>query len=167
MENLENNKLNLYAISERFLELFNRDDLTEEEFNEQGNELALMLQNKAESLVGYNYTLESNKNVVKQEIERLTNIYKAIEKQQEKFGKYVKDNMEKLNLPEINTPIGKIKIKKNPVSVEITDESLIAEKYMTEKITKTISKTKIKEDLEKGIEVKGANLVQKTKVDFK
>ena len=38
---------------------------------------------------------------------------------------------------------------------------------MTEKITKTISKTKIKEDLEKGIEVKGANLIQKTKVDFK
>lgn len=164
---MENNKLSLYSISERFLELFNRDDLTEEEFNEQGNELALMLQNKAESLVGYNYTLESNKNVVKQEIERLTNIYKAIEKQQEKFGKYVKDNMEKLNLPEINTPIGKIKIKKNPVSVEITDESLIDEKYMTEKITKTISKTKIKEDLEKGIEVKGANLIQKTKVDFK
>lgn len=164
---MENNKLSLYSISERFLELFNRDDLTEEEFNEQGNELALMLQNKAESLVGYNYTLESNKNVLKQEIERLTNIYKAIEKQQEKFGKYVKDNMEKLNLPEINTPIGKIKIKKNPVSVEITDESLIDEKYMTEKITKTISKTKIKEDLEKGIEVKGANLIQKTKVDFK
>ena len=164
---MENNKLSLYSISERFLELFNRDDLTEEEFNEQGNELALMLQNKAESLVGYNYTLESNKNVVKQEIERLTNIYKAIEKQQEKFGKYVKDNMEKLNLPEINTPIGKIKIKKNPISVEITDESLIDEKYMTEKITKTISKTKIKEDLEKGIEVKGANLIQKTKVDFK
>lgn len=164
---MENNKLSLYSISERFLELFNRDDLTEEEFNEQGNELAIMLQNKAESLVGYNYTLESNKNVVKQEIERLTNIYKAIEKQQEKFGKYVKDNMEKLNLPEINTPIGKIKIKKNPVSVEITDESLIDEKYMTEKITKTISKTKIKEDLEKGIEVKGANLIQKTKVDFK
>jgi seryl-tRNA synthetase len=164
---MENNKLSLYSISERFLELFNRDDLTEEEFNEQGNELALMLQNKAESLVGYNYTLESNKNVVKQEIERLTNIYKAIEKQQEKFGKYVKDNMEKLNLPEINTPIGKIKIKKNPVSVEITDESLIDEKYMTKKITKTISKTKIKEDLEKGIEVKGANLIQKTKVDFK
>lgn len=164
---MENNKLSLYSISERFLELFNRDDLTEEEFNEQGNELAIMLQNKAESLVGYNYTLESNKNVVKQEIERLTNIYKAIEKQQEKFGKYVKDNMEKLNLPEINTPIGKIKIKKNPISVEITDESLIDEKYMTEKITKTISKTKIKEDLEKGIEVKGANLIQKTKVDFK
>ena len=164
---MENNKLSLYSISERFLELFNRDDLTEEEFNEQGNELAIMLQNKAESLVGYNYTLESNKNVVKQEIERLTNIYKAIEKQQEKFGKYVKDNMEKLNLSEINTPIGKIKIKKNPVSVEITDENLIDEKYMIEKITKNISKTKIKEDLEKGIEVKGANLIQKTKVDFK
>lgn len=164
---MENNKLSLYAIGERFLELFNRDDLTEEEFNEQGNELALMLQNKAESIVGYNFTLESNKTALKQEIERLTNMYNAIDKQQEKLGKYVKDTMEKLNLPEINTTIGKIKIKKNPVSVDIYEENEIEDKYFTEKVTKSISKTKIKEDLEKGIAVKGARLIQKTKVDFK
>lgn len=164
---MENNKLSLYAIGERFLELFNRDDLTEEEFNEQGNELALMLQNKAESIVGYNFTLESNKTALKQEIERLTNMYNAIDKQQEKLAKCVKDTMEKLNLPEINTTIGKIKIKKNPVSVDVYDENKINKKYFTEKITKSISKTKIKEDLEKGIAVKGARLIQKTKVDFK
>ena len=164
---MENNKLSLYAIGERFLELFNRDDLTEEEYNEQGNELALMLQNKAESIVGYNFTLESNKTALKQEIERLANMYNAIDKQQEKLGKYVKDTMEKLNLPEINTTIGKIKIKKNPVSVDIYEENEIEDKYFTEKVTKSISKTKIKEDLEKGIAVKGARLIQKTKVDFK
>lgn len=161
------NKLSLYKISERFLELFSRDDLTEEEVQEQGNELALMLQNKAEAIVGYNFTLESNKNVLKQEIDRLTALYKSIEKQQDKFNEYVKANMTKLNLPEINTPIGKIKIKKNPVSVDIYDESLIDDKYIEEKITSNISKTKIKEDLQNGIEVNGARLIQKTKVDYK
>ena len=161
------NKLTLYQISERFLELFNRDDLTEEEMKEQGNELAFMLQNKAESIVGYNFTLESNKNALKQEIDRLTALYKSIEKQQDKFNEYVKVNMEKLNLSEINTPIGKIKIKKNPVSVDIFDESYIDKKYIEEKVTTSISKTKIKEDLQAGIEVKGARLIQKTKVDYK
>lgn len=161
------NELSLYKISERFLELFNRDDLTEEELQEQGNELALMLQNKAEAIVGYNFTLESNKNVLKQEIDRLTALYKSIEKQQEKFDEYVKANMAKLNLPEINTPIGKIKIKKNPVSVDIYDEDLIDKKYIDEKIVASISKSKIKEDLQAGIDVKGARLIQKTKVNYK
>ena len=161
------NKLTLYQISERFLELFNRDDLTEDEMKEQGNELAFMLQNKAESIVGYNFTLESNKNALKQEIDRLTALYKAVEKQQDKYNEYVKINMEKLNLNEINTPIGKIKIKKNPVSVDIYDENAIDSKYKEQKVTFNISKTKIKEDLQKGIEVQGARLIQKTKVDYK
>lgn len=164
---MENNKLSLYAISEKFLELFDKDDLTEEEMQEQGNELAIMLQNKAENIVGYNFTLESNKTALKQEIERLTNMYNAIDKQQEKLKKYVKSTMEKLDLPEINTTIGKIKIKKNPVSVDILDENSIDDKYYSIKTTKTISKTKIKEDLEKGINVKGARLIQNTKIDFK
>lgn len=164
---MENNKLSLYAISEKFLELFNKDDLTEEEIQEQGNELAIMLQNKAENIVGYNFTLESNKTALKQEIERLTNMYNAIDKQQEKLKKYVKSTMEKLDLPEINTTIGKIKIKKNPVSVDILDENSIDDKYYSIKTTKTISKTKIKEDLEKGINVEGARLIQNTKIDFK
>lgn len=164
---MENNKLSLYAISEKFLELFNKDDLTEEEIQEQGNELAIMLQNKAENIVGYNFTLESNKTALKQEIERLTNMYNAIDKQQEKLKKYVKSTMEKLDLPEINTTIGKIKIKKNPVSVDILDENSIDDKYYSIKTIKTISKTKIKEDLEKGINVEGARLIQNTKIDFK
>lgn len=164
---MENNKLSLYTISEKFLELFNKDDLTEEEIQEQGNELAIMLQNKAENIVGYNFTLESNKTALKQEIERLTNMYNAIDKQQEKLKKYVKSTMEKLDLPEINTTIGKIKIKKNPVSVDILDENSIDDKYYSIKTTKTISKTKIKEDLEKGIKVEGARLIQNTKIDFK
>lgn len=161
------NKLTLYQISEKFLELFNKDDLSEEEKLEQGNELALMLRNKAESIVGYNFTLESNKNVLKQEINRLTELYKSTEKQQDKFNEYVKIIMEKLNLSEINTPIGKIKIKKNPVCVDIYDEKIIDKKYIEKKTTSNILKSKIKEDLEKGTEVKGARLIQKTRVDYK
>lgn len=164
---MEENKLTLYQISDRFVELLSRDDLTPEEVQERGNELALMLQNKTENIVGYNFTLESNKNVLKQEIDRLKKLYDAIENQQEKFAKYIKENMEKLDLTEINTPIGNIKIKKNPASAKIFDENLIEDKYINEKIVASIDKNKIKEDLKKGIDVKGAILYQETRVDFK
>lgn len=163
---MEENKLTLYQISDKFIELLSKDDLTPEEVQERGNELALMLQNKAESIVGYNANLKANKVAVKQEIDRLTKIYDAIEKQEEKLNKYVKENMEKLDLSEINTPIGNIKIKKCPPSVKILDEDLIDDKYIVEKITASVSKTKIKEDLQKGIDVKGAILYQDTRLDF-
>ena len=164
---MNENKISLYDISEKFLELFNRDDLTKEEEEEQGNELAFMLQNKAEQIVGYNFTLEANKSALKQEIERLTHAYNVIDKQQEKLNNYVKVNMEKLNLTEIVTPIGKLKIQRNPISVDIYDNSKIDNKYIITKISKNISKTKIKEDLEKGIEVEGARLIQNTKLNIK
>ena len=158
----------LYNISERFLELFNREDLTEEEFKEQGNELALILQNKAEMIVGYNYTLESNKNAVKQEIERLQLIYKAIEKQQDKLSISVKENMQKLGIEKIPTAIGNLTIKKNPASVNIINEQLIGPEYIKEKITTSIDKTKIKEDIKKGLKVLGAEIVEtNTRLEIK
>ena len=158
----------LYSITGRFIELFNREDLTEEETIEQGNELALLLQNKAENIVGYNFTLESNKNVVKQEIERLQLIYKGIEKQQDKLNNSVKENMDKLGLDKIPTAIGNLTIKKNPASVNIVDEKLIGQEYIKEKITTSIDKTKIKEDIKKGLVVLGAELVEtNTRLEIK
>lgn len=162
------NKLSLYNISERFVELFNREDLTEEEVIEQGNELALILQNKAESIVGYNFTLESNKNAVKQEIERLQGIYKLYEDKQDKLNKYVKENMEKLGLEKIPTAIGNLTIKKNPASVNIVDEKIIPVEYIKEKVVTSIDKTKIKEDIKKGINVLGAELIEtNTRLEIK
>ena len=158
----------LYSISERFLELFNKEDLTQEEFEEQGNELALILKNKAENIVGYNFTLESNKNILKKEIERLLSIYKATEDKQEKLYKYVKENMNKLGLEKIETPIGNITIKKNPPSINIVDEKIIPIEYIKEKIVISIDKTKIKEDLKAGKTVLGAELIEtNTRLEIK
>jgi len=158
----------LYNISERFVELFNRDDLTEEEFTEQGNELALILKNKAESIVGFNFTLEHNKSILKSEIERLKAIEKAIYIKQEKLNKYIKENMEKLGLDKIETPLGNLTIKKNPASVNIIDETLISKEYLKDKITTSIDKTAIKKDIEKDIKVLGAELIKtNTRLEIK
>lgn len=158
----------LYNISERFLELFNREDLTQEEFEEQGNELALILQNKAENIVGYNFTLESNLIALDNEIERLSKIKKAILNRQEKLNSAVKANMEKLGIEKIETNIGNLSIKKNPASVNIIDEKLITTEYIKEKITTSIDKTKIKEDLKSGKTVLGAELIEtNTRLEIK
>lgn len=71
---------------------------------------------------------------------------------------------ETIDKPTMNGREFSAKVSLNKSSVDILDEDAIDDEYKSEKITKTISKTKIKEALDIGIEVKGARLIQKKKV---
>lgn len=139
--------ISLYNITNRFAELMdkaNDGELTEEEYNELGNELALELQNKSANIIGYIKNSESLLDAMKTEEKRLSDIRKQGEAKLEKFYQYVKENMEKLGLVEIPTELGSLKINKNPMSVEIEDEEAIPEKYKNVIVTTNVDKTAIK-----------------------
>ena len=85
---------------------------------------------------------------------------KAIDNKNTKFKEYVKENMEKLGLQKIDTELGTLSIAKNPASVEIFDETLIADEYKKEKVTVSIDKTSIKNALKAGKDVQGVKLVE-------
>lgn len=137
----------LYNITNRFAELMdkaNEGELTEEEYNELGNELALELQNKSANIIGYIKNSESLLDAMKAEEKRLSDIRKQGEAKLEKFYQYVKENMERLNLLEIPTELGSLKIAKNPMSVEIENEDEIPSEFKQEVVTTKIDKTAIK-----------------------
>ena len=139
--------ISLYNITNRFAELMdkaNEGELTEEEYNELGNELALELQNKSANIIGYIKNSESLLDAMKAEEKRLSNIRKQGEAKLEKFYQYVKENMERLNLLEIPTELGSLKIAKNPMSVEIENEDEIPSEFKQEVVTTKIDKTAIK-----------------------
>lgn len=139
--------ISLYNITSKFVELINKaneGDLTEEEYNELGNELALELQNKSANIIGYIKNSESLLEAMKAEEKRLSDIRKQGEIKLEKFYQYVKENMEKLGLVEIPTELGSLKITKNPMSVEIENEDEIPSEFKQEVITIKIDKTAIK-----------------------
>ena len=155
--------ISLYNITNRFAELMdkaNDGELTEEEYNELGNELALELQNKSANIIGYIKNSESLLDAMKTEEKRLSDIRKQGEAKLEKFYQYVKENMEKLGLVEIPTELGSLKINKNPMSVEIEDEEAIPEKYKNVIVTTNIDKTAIKNHFkETGEIVAGTKIV--------
>jgi len=139
--------ISLYNITNRFAELMdkaNDGELTEEEYNELGNELALELQNKSANIIGYIKNSESLLDAMKTEEKRLSDIRKQGEAKLEKFYQYVKENMEKLGLVEIPTELGNLKINKNPMSVEIENEDEIPSEFKQEIVTTKIDKTAIK-----------------------
>lgn len=157
------NKLSLYNITNGFITLFEKaenEELTQEEIEEQGNELALALKNKSTSIIGYVRNLDLTSEALKNEIDRLTTMKKAVDNKNTKFKEYVKENMENLNLQKIDTELGSLTIAKNPVSVEIYEENMISDEYKKEKITVTIDKTAIKNAIKEGKEVQGARLIE-------
>lgn len=157
------NKLSLYNITNKFIELFEKaesSELTQEEILEQGNELALALKNKSTSIVGYVRNSELMSEAIKNEIDRLTAMKKTVDNRIDKFKEYVKENMERLDISKIDTELGTLSVSKNPISVEIYDEALITDEYRKERVTVTIDKTAIKNDLKAGKKVEGARLIE-------
>ena len=139
--------LSLYNITNRFVELMNsaeNGELTEQEYNELGEELAKELQNKSSNIIGYIRNSELLITAMKTEEKRIADLRKIGENKIERFKNYVKENMEKLDIKEISTELGKLAIAKNPMSIEIENEDEIPSEFKEETITIKPNKTKIK-----------------------
>lgn len=155
--------LSLYNITNRFVELMDKaqeGELTEEEYNELGNELALELQNKSTNIIGYVKNSEYLLDSIKAEEKRLADMRKMGENKLDKFKQYVKENMERLGLDKIPTELGSLAIAKNPMSVEIENEDEIPSEFKQEVVTVKIDKTAIKNHFkETGEIVSGTRIV--------
>lgn len=141
------NNLNLYNITDRFVEIMDKvqeGEITEEQYNELGQELAIALQNKSIGIIGYVQNKEALIDAVDSQIKRLQELKKSESNNLDKFKQYVKENMEKLGITKLETEIGKISIAKNPLSVEIENEDEIPQEFKQEVVTVKIDKTAIK-----------------------
>lgn len=144
--------LTLYNITNKFAELMDRaenGELTEEEYNKLGEELALELQSKGSNIIGYERNMELTINAMKEEEKRISDMRKSLENKAEKFKQYVKENMEKLGITKLDTELGTLSIAKNPMSVEIENEMAIPAEFkmlvQTIKVDKTAIKNHFKE----------------------
>lgn len=100
-------------------------------------------------------------NIESQE-KRRSSVYKKIER----LKKYVKEEMERVGTKVAKNSEVALKIKVNPPSVVLDDESLIPEKYFLEKRLLMLDKTHVSRDLKNNISVPGAHLEQKTRVEI-
>lgn len=78
----------------------------------------------------------------------------------------LKNTAHSLNKKILNGSEYSVKIVQNKPKVDITDESKIGPEYFETKIAKVLSKTKIKEALDIGIEIEGARLIQTDRISI-
>lgn len=127
------------------------------------------VENKCISVASYIQHLESEKaqlDHIKKQIKEREAAYEA---KIERMERYLKSNMEYAGIEKVECPYFTIRIKANPYSTEILDESLIPKDLMTHRLIEKVEvkpdKNAIKEQvLNSGIQVPGAYVSKKTQL---
>lgn len=160
----------LYEIANDYQELLNEIGDAEEITDEQ---IELLDQCKDDlnikiiNVGAFIRNLEVEQEAIEKAIDNMVERSLRIKNKVEKLREYLKQNMEKFNIRHVKSPHFDVKIRLNPFSVNVEDESLIPSEYIKETILRKISKTLIFQELKNNINIPGACLEQKTRVDIR
>lgn len=157
----------LYDIRCKFVEIMNNEELSEEQVQELGTELAMELKNKSSNIIAYVIDSESLLERIKAEEKRLADIRKLGEAKLEKFKKYVKENMEALELQKIQTELGTLSIAKNPISVDVIEEDKLPNEFKQEVVTMKIDKKAIAQHFKETGEVPSGCIIYTDKTSLR
>lgn len=158
-------KMSLYQIATLFEDTLDSLDVIEDEEERANAEQLLtaqigeMIENKTIDIVKYNRNLDIQREIIKAEKKRLDDLLKRLDKRQERMDNGVYFAMKKLGVDKLDTALGKISIRKNPLSVELEDGfdlENISSDFIRVKTTKELDKTAIKDVYKtQGIKIRG------------
>ena len=162
----------LYEINNDFIQVLENGFLVDEEtgeitFKEDAlNDLDLEFNQKVDNIACYIKDIESLNQAIKDEKKALDERLKMNDRKVENLKKYVSSSLKMRDMNKLETARNKITFRKSK-SVNVINESLLADEYFTEKITKTVNKTAIKKAIESGLTVDGAEIKENRNVVIK
>ena len=120
-------------------------------------------ENKVENYVKVIKNLDADMEVRKNEIERLRKLNDADNSKKERMKEAVKESMELTGHDRVDTPLFKVSFRKSE-AVEV-DDLLLPEAYKV--ATYKPDKKRLKEDLKNGLEILGAELVERKNLSIR
>jgi|ERR1700722_3141604 len=163
--------MKLYEITNELQRIFDNvgeDGELNQEMLDNLDGLQEDFETKAISVASYIKNLEAEEQAIADAIKGMVVRKTRLTKQAESLSEYLQMNLQKLSINEIkSSPYFKIRLKQCPVSVDVFDESVLPAEYLREKITVTVDKIKLKETMSEGVEVPGATLHRKIKLEIK
>jgi hypothetical protein len=125
------------------------------------------LQDKAVNVAKFLRNLEAFAEAIKEAEEQMARRRKAFESRARWVRDYLKTNMEDCGITKIESPWFCLSIQKNPAAVEILNEAAIPEEFKQEVVTVKIDKAAIKEAIGAGREIRGARIVNGTRLSIR
>lgn len=164
--------MNIYDIEHRYMEALEAFTDPEQEFDEELVRDTLEsiegeFEVKAIQLAAYIKQIEYEADAIKECRQKMERRQKRLENSVEWLTNYVKHGMELLDKKKIRCPWFVVSVATNPQSVKFINESVIPAKYKHTQSVITIDKLAIKSDIQHGIEVPGAELVQTTRLNIR
>lgn len=153
----------LYNISQELLQVIQWDENWEIDTTKL-DELQPKLEDKVQNIWLLLQDWDWNIEKIKTEIERLKKMKEVIENKSERLKDYVKDNLIKLWMEKVETPLIKASLRKSE-SLEIIDITQIPSKYIT--LEPKVNKIDIKKDLKEWKEINWVELKNNLSINFK
>lgn len=134
------------------------DDISQEVIEDSLAVLKDDLNTKAVQVGHFLKNLKANADAIRSEEKKLAERRKSLVSKYEDFKFYLLKNMQAAGINKIEHPTIELKLRKAPVSVDITDESQLPDEFCT--IVRTPNKIAIKSYIaEKGF-IEGARLIE-------
>lgn len=161
---------NLFQIQQQYLDLMRRIEDAEGEITPEIDQALTLTQNQLqEAAINIGFVIkafEYNEGVIKQEIERLVSMARKLNKSRELLKNRLSQSMQQFGIERIDSPTLSLSFRKSR-AVEITDELVIPVKYFNAPLPPTPNKTAIKEAIQRGEDVPGADLVERLNLQIK
>ncbi|EPR4504131.1 siphovirus Gp157 family protein, partial [Listeria monocytogenes] len=156
----------LYSIQGKYQQLLNlAEQLDPELLKDTLESIDDELETKAENVAFVIKELEGQSLVLETETKRLAERKNTINNNVKRLKQSLFDAMITAKKQKIKTNLFTLDIRKNPPSVIVEDESKLLN-YLIEQ-PKKIDKTKLGDDLKKGIEVPGAKIIQTERLQIR
>ena len=152
----------LYKLNEQYQELL--DKLTyeevenEEELLNELTKIVISIEEKGENYAIIIKKKEAEREMVRNEKKRLADREKSIDNTINYLKSNLEDSMKLQDKKKFKTKHFSFNIQKNAPSVKIKDEEKALERY--KRVTESIDKAKLKDDLKNGVALDYAELVQ-------
>jgi hypothetical protein len=151
----------LYDLTNEYfqiLELMEDPDIDQEIIQQVLGELTDKIESKAENIAKVIKSIEGDIEVISAEEKRLQGKRRALETNKERLKQYLQEQLELVGRTTVKTPLFSIGVQNNPVSVEVIEENIIPEDFIS--YTPTINKKDILTQLKEGKEIPGVALKQ-------
>ena len=163
--------MKLYEITNELQGIFDNigeeGELTEEMLSNLDG-LQQDFEQKAISVAAYIKNVEAEETAIAEAIKDMSTRKQRLTKQVQGLTDYLQFNLQRLSISEIkSSPYFKIRLKQCPPSVDVFDENKIPAEFWREKVTTSVDKIMLKEVLIEGVEVPGASIQRKIKLEIK
>lgn len=159
--------MNLFELNEKYRELEQRDDLDETTLKDTLDSINDSRETKLDNIATWIENNEGDIDKLNKKIKGFQSEVKSLKNTNERLKKYLSDVLDDMGVRKFYTSRNVIKQGRETVQTHIVDETKIPKEFFNTKISTSVNKTLIKETIQNGKTVPGAELQTNRKAVIK